>query len=189
MRENRPLLADTHDRLSPISIVLHWSIAIGMIALIPFGIYIEDLPRGPDKFELIGIHKSLGVILLALALARLAWRLRQGLLGARSEQAPWQHALASTVQWTLLAGTLLMPLSGIMMSVGGGYPVGVFGWEIIAGSEEKIEALSKAGHLIHGLLGKLLIALILLHAAAAIKHQWMDRDGTLSRMLGRDLNR
>ncbi|MES9855083.1 MAG: cytochrome b/b6 domain-containing protein [Sedimenticola sp.] len=74
-----------------------------------------------------------------------------------------------------------------MMSIGGGYPVGVFGFEIIARSEDKIEILSKIGHVIHGLGGKLLIALILLHIVGAIKHERIDKDGTLSRMLGRNL--
>ncbi len=80
-----------------------------------------------------------------------------------------------------------MPISGFMMTIGGGYPVGIFGFELIAHSEDKIEILSEAGHLIHGLGGKLLIALILLHAVAAIKHERLDKDGTLSRMLGRSL--
>ncbi len=129
----------------------------------------------------------IGIILLVAALARLLWRTNRGFLIPLSTQPKWQESLAHTVHWVLLLATLLMPLSGVMMSIGGGYPVGVFGFEIIARSEDKIEILSNIGHVIHGLGGKMLFALILLHIVGAIKHERIDKDGTLSRMLGRNL--
>ncbi len=70
------------------------------------------------------------------------------------------------------------------MAIGGGHAVGVFGFEIIAGSPDKIEMLSQIGHTAHGLGGKLLILFVLVHFIGAIKHQSIDKDGTLSRMLG-----
>ncbi len=187
MQQENRLFTDTRERLSYVTLGLHWVIAFGMIALIAFGIYIEDLSRGPEKFELIGLHKSFGIILFGAALLRLFWHSKKGFPLPLSAQCNWQETLATTMHWTLLIGTLLMPVTGVMMSIGGGYPVGVFGLEFIARSEEKIEILSKAGHLIHEFGGNLLIAVILLHIAAAFKHEWLDRDGTLSRMLGRSL--
>ncbi len=188
MLQQNSMFSDTRERLSTASLGLHWIIAIGMIALIAFGIYIEDLPRGPEKFELIGLHKSLGITLFAFALIRLFWRTNRGFPIPLSTQPKWQESIAHMVHWVLLLGSLLLPLSGFMMSIGGGHPVGVFGFEIIARSEDKIEILSKIGHVIHGLGGKLLIALILLHIVGAIKHERIDKDGTLSRMLGRSLS-
>ena len=77
-----------------------------------------------------------------------------------------------------------MPISGLMMSIGGGHSIGVFGLDIFTSSGEKIEFLSQAGHIGHGLGAKVLMFFILLHIAGAIKHQLIDKDGTISRMLG-----
>ena len=61
----------------------------------------------------------------------------------------------------------------------------MFGTKLIAGTGEKIELLDKAGHIMHGFGSKLLILFVLIHAVAAIKYQFFDKDGTLTRMAGR----
>jgi len=70
-----------------------------------------------------------------------------------------------------------------MMSLGGGYPVALFGLELISGGAGN-EQLSDIGHVIHGLEGKFFILVIILHIVATLKHEWIDKDGTLKRMLG-----
>ena len=79
----------------------------------------------------------------------------------------------------------MMPISGVIMTIGGGRSIAVFGVELIAGSGEKIEALSQVGHVIHGLGGKLIILYLIHHVIGSIKHQMFDKDGTLSRIVGR----
>ena len=74
-----------------------------------------------------------------------------------------------------------------MMSVGAGFGLSVFGFEVFARGE-KIELLNQVGHIIHGVGGKLLIAFVLLHIAGAVKHQLIEKDGTISRMLGRKID-
>lgn len=181
-------MKDTFEKFGWPTIGFHWVIAIGMIALIVFGLYIEDLPRSPEKGELIGIHKSFGLIIFFLAVSRIFWRIKNKFPKPITKMPNWQEKLAKITHWVLIIGTVLMPISGVFMSVGGGHPVGIFGLNLISGSENKIEWLSELGHIMHGLGGKLLILFIVLHFVGAIKHQFFDKDRTLSRMVGRRIS-
>ena len=178
-------MKDTFEKFNLTTVSLHWIIAIGMIAMLAFGLYLEDLPRSPEKGGLIGIHKSFGIIIFTLAVARIFWRIKNKFPKPLSTLTSWQAKLAKFTHWFLIIGTVMMPISGVIMSVGGGHPIAIFGLELIAGSEQKIEALSEVGHIVHGLGGKLIILFLILHVIGAVKHQIMDKDGTLSRMVGR----
>ncbi|ODS11622.1 cytochrome b [Vibrio scophthalmi] len=166
------------------TIGFHWLTAVMFIAIFAVGWYMVDLPRGPEKGELIGLHKSFGAILLVVAFARIAWRLKEGPIAPASIVEPWQDKLAKAIHGLLMLATLLMPLSGIAMSVGGGRGADVFGWFFI-GEGEKIQWLQELGGAIHGWSVNIIIAIVVLHVAGALKHQLMDKDGTLSRMFGR----
>lgn len=170
-------------QLSKTTVVLHWLIALAMIGSVIFGLYLEDLPRSPEKGALIGIHKSVGMLILLAAALRIVWRSYKGFPGPMSEPTLMQRRVAGAVHFVLLAATIYMPLSGVMMSVGGGHPVGIFGLELIAGGPEN-ELLGDIGHLIHGFGKNLLILAVLLHVAGALKRSLLDRDGTMQRMLG-----
>lgn len=180
-------MKDTHHKFSHITISLHWIIAIAIISMIGFGLYIEELPRSPEKGEFIGLHKSFGVLILILASIRIVWRIQNKFPKPISQLPNWQTLLAKLTHWALIIGTALMPISGIIMSVGGDHPVAVFGIVLIEKSGQEIEWLSQFGHTLHGWGGKLLIVFILLHIAGALKHQVLDGDGTLSRMLGKKI--
>lgn len=182
-------MKDTHAQFSVLTIFLHWLLAIAMISMLAFGLYLHELPRSPDKGFLIGIHKSVGVLILLVAIFRVYWRHHNGFPKPLSVLTKLQHFLAKLTHWLLLLGTLLMPISGIMMSVGSGRAVAVFGLEIIAAPDNKTPWISELGHIVHSLGGKVLIAFIILHIVAAIKHQWLDKDGTLSRMFGKNISK
>ncbi len=171
-------------KLSKQTVLLHWIIAIAIIAMLGFGMYIEDMPMGQEKFGLLATHKSVGAIVLIVALVRIVWRLMEGPVNPVSQLSRAQEITAKATQHTLMLGTVLMPISGLSMSIGGGRAVDVFGLELLS-SGEKIEWLSSAGHIVHGVFAKIMIALILLHLLGALKHQLIDKDGTISRMMGR----
>ena len=183
------LNTDTPQKFSHITIALHWVIAISIIALIAVGMYMEEMPDGQQKYDLILLHKSFGVIILALAVIRVAWRYINKFPVPLSDMPKWQEKLASVTHWFLLIATLLMPISGMIMSVGAGYPVAVFGLELIAGTGVENKTMASIGHVMHGTGGNLLILFILLHIAGAVKHQFIDKDGTLSRMLGKPISK
>lgn len=170
--------------LSKTTITFHWVTGLFFIAVLGLGLYMEELPRGPEKFEIMDLHKSLGFAFLFLALARVAWRLREGHLPSLSQQITWQDTLAKGIHVLLLLGTVMMPVSGMMMSIGGGHGLDFFGVVLVEGGD-KIDWLGGLGHEVHEIGANVLILALLLHIAGALKHQFKDKDGLLSRMLGR----
>lgn len=177
-------MKDQADKFSGITVLLQWVIALTMIGMLAFGLYLEELERSPEKGALMGWHKSIGVLLLIFVVPRLIWRFMNGMPKAASVMPAWQHRAASAVHYILLFGTLLMPLSGILMTYGGGHPLEVFGLELLAQGEGN-ELIDKIGHIGHGLGSKLIIAAVVLHVAGAIKHHFIDKDATLARMFGK----
>lgn len=180
---------DSYDKFTGLTIGLHWIIAAAVIGMLAFGLYLEDLPRGPEKSALIGIHKSIGLTILVLAAVRLGWRLINGIPQPVGRYSSIERRLAKAVHWLLLLGTLLMPISGILMSLSGGYGLAVFGLEIVpvwrgTPGFEANEALGEIADVVHAVGGKVLIAAIVLHFAGALKHHLIDKDATLRRMLG-----
>ncbi len=175
------MLSDYKNKLSIISVSLHWVIALYFIGMIGFGLYIEGLPRSPDKFQLLGLHKSLGMVFFLLAISRIAYRFTQGFPAELGKKPEWQKKIARLVHWCLIVATLLVPISGILMSVGDVRGLSFFGTNLVGRGDEILWA-SNIGHAIHGIAPKVMILIIVLHAAAAIKQQRIDK--SLSRMLG-----
>lgn len=176
-------MRDEATKFSAMTVSLHWLLAIAMISMLVFGLVLEDMPRGDAKSALMWWHKGLGVTILVFALWRFGWRMANGLPNLPGRRHGWQENAAIAAHWFLLLGTLFMPISGMMMSIGGGHPIDMFGLFTI-GPFAKNDAISAPGHLVHGLGSKLLIAAIVLHIAGALKHHLFDRDATLKRMLG-----
>ncbi|MBA5761643.1 cytochrome b [Vibrio sp. 404] len=175
------------NRLTWQTIAFHWITGLLFIGVFVLGLYMADLPRSPEKGELIGLHKSLGAIVLLVALLRIVWRVKEGAIQATSPVPAWQEKLAKAIHGILMLATLSMPISGIAMSVGGGRGADVFGWSFIAAGD-KTPWLQELGGAIHGLSVNIIIFVLLLHIAGAIKHQVIDKDGTMSRMLGRTIS-
>ena len=177
-------MADTREKFATLTVVLHWAIGLTIIGLIAVGIYMVDLPRGAFKAWLYGWHKVIGTTVLMLAAARILWRWRNGLPKPAGAHPAWQHRLATVTQVVLLIATVALPVSGALFSYGAGHPVPVLGLFDIGPPAEKIAWLGEAARFVHGWAGWSLAAIIALHAAGAIKHHFLDRDGTLKRMLG-----
>ena len=178
-------MSDTREKLSATSVGLHWVIGLTTIGMVIFGLVIADMPKGDAKGAYIGLHKSIGILVLVFASWRVVRRLRIGMLDAAGTPAPWEHTLASIIASFLLFATLALPLSGIVMTLAGARPVAVFGATVIPQLlTEKNELLGGIGHKTHEILGYLLLAAVSLHIAGALKHHVLDRDGTLKRMLG-----
>ncbi len=178
-------MKDTFEKFSSITVGFHWIIAIAVIGMLAFGIYMEDLPDSPEKGDLYGIHISIGVIVLVVASLRITWRIINKFPIPLSTMPKWQERIAKLAHWVLIIGTVMMPISGLMMNLGGGRSLNIFGYELIAESGIENEFLSGFGHTVHEFGGKLLIIFVVLHVIGAIKHQFIDKDGTISRMAGK----
>lgn len=170
---------------SRLSLGLHWGVGAGVLGLIAFGFWLRTVPGGPDKTALVQIHKSVGVLVFVAALARVAWRMREGFPAPAGPHAPWERRGATFLHVCLIAATLLMPLSGILRSLAYARPVSVFGLPVIPQLfEAKNGTLYAMASNLHDGLALALSAGLALHVAAALKHHWIDRDATLRRILG-----
>lgn len=162
----------------------HWAIAVVMIGMLGFGLYLDNAELAREaRGSLIGLHKAIGVLFLVFALWRVGYRLVCGFPVSVADMPAWQETVAKGVHWLLLAGILIMPISGVLMSLYGGHAIDVFGLFAIP-VQEKNETLAEIGHILHGLGGKVLLIAIAVHVVAALKHHIVDRDETLMRMAG-----
>jgi cytochrome b561 len=175
------------ERYSLTAIVLHWVLALAILTVFAVGLVLDDMPFSPFKLKLINWHKWAGVTILFLSVLRLAWRLikRPPALPARIEQAMpgWQHTAYHGTHHLMYLLFFAVPLLGWAYSSAKGYPIVWFGVlplpDLLPVNKELAETLKE----VHGLAAYGLIGLVGLHVGAALKHQFIDRDGLISRML------
>lgn len=165
------------------TIVLHWLTGSTFIAVFIIGLYMVELPRGPEKGEWIGLHQSIGPLILIIASIRLFWRITEGSINPLSFIPKWQEKLSHLVHVLLLASTIIMPISGMVMTIGGGNDIRIFGWVAITAGN-KIPLLQDLGHITHQITANIIIAVLTLHIIGAFKHQFINKDHTLSRIFG-----
>ncbi|WP_116473390.1 cytochrome b [Zobellella maritima] len=163
--------------------LFHLGMALLVFVIVALAWYADSLPRGPEKGELFFWHKSVGVLLLGLAIVRLIWHRFSPVPPALVQGR--QAKLVKAGHCLLYALMVAMPALGLVMSVAGGRDVQVFNWFTIPGWDSKVEWLGSAAHSGHLLAAKLLIAVIVLHVAAALYHKLVARDGVWERMFGR----
>ncbi|MGH8135121.1 MAG: cytochrome b [Steroidobacteraceae bacterium] len=161
---------------------LHWVVVALVVTQFTLAYVAKNLPLGPDKVGILARHKSVGITILAIAVLRLAWRFFD-----RPPPPPpmpgWQ-AIAARVSHASLYGLLFaMPLIGWMMSSASNYPVSWFGVVQLPDLVSPDADLKQSLRETHVLLSKVLIAIASLHVLAALKHQFLDHDGLLFRML------
>jgi len=180
-------MKDSKQQLSPISVILHWLVAITVITLIAAGTYMVEF----EDFSIYPIHKSIGMIIFDIILIRVAWRIYQGWPIPVNTYTKIEQILSKFVHWILILGTLLMPISGMIMSAVGGYGLAVFGFELFAanfnaaGEAVAFNAqIAEIAHETHEIIGKIMIGAIILHIIGALKHHIVDQDGTLRRIYG-----
>lgn len=164
------------------AIALHWLIAALILVAFPLGVYMHELPLSPRKLQLYSYHKWLGITVLLAVAVRLLWRIGHRppapLPGPR-----WQVAAAHAVHHLLYLLIVAVPLSGWLMSSALGFPVVWFGVLPLPDLVAKDKELGEALKIVHQGLNFSLLALVVVHVAAALKHHFFDRDATLVRML------
>ena len=174
-------------RYTTLAITLHWVLALALVGLFVMGNYMSDLPFSPQRLKLYNWHKWAGVTILALSLLRLLWRAthRPPALPARIESAmpAWQLRAYHATHTLMYALFFAVPLMGWAYSSAAGFPIVFLGlWQLpdfVAASPDLADALKP----LHKLSAYAMAALVLVHVAAALKHQFFDRDGLMLRML------
>ena len=173
---------NTNERYGWVAQTLHWVIVFLLIVQFTLGKIADDLPPGLDRLITLARHKSFGITILALAVIRLLWRLIN-----RPPPLPsmpgWQRMAAHLSHAGLYALLFAMPLTGWLMSSAHNYPVSWFGLVQLPDLITPDRDLSHDLEDIHELLSNILLELAAVHVLAALKHQFVDRDGLLLRML------
>ncbi|WP_430461898.1 cytochrome b [Thalassolituus sp. LLYu03] len=168
------------DQYSLATKLLHWGSALVIFGLLAVGLIMEEMPKGPEKFELMGLHKSFGVLALILILVRIPVRISNPV--APLAGTPRGDVIkAKAVQGILYLLMLIMPLSGLLMSQAGGHPVAFFGLELPM-LMDKNEDLHEFFEGVHGTAAWALIVVLVAHIGAALLHHFKMKDDTLKRM-------
>lgn len=165
---------------------LHWLTALLIVGLIVLGWWMVDLSYFDRWYnESLQLHKVLGMAVLLLGIVTLGWRWLSPSPAGVASLAPWERRAGALMHHVLFALVFLVPVTGYLISTSAGKPVDVYGlFEIPAIVDVGTELRDLAIEL-HFWLAYATGALAAVHAAAALKHQFVDRDGTLARMLWR----
>jgi len=178
-------------RYTAIAIALHWAIALLIIGMIAVGWIMDAMPGGPGspKIAIIQIHKAVGITILMLTIARIIWRVMNP-PPAEPPMPKWQSLLASSVHILLYVLMVAMPLTGWIMASAeidqhdtryfGTFEMNVPG--IPGLPAETREGMADGFEQVHSKLAWVIIGLLVLHVAGAVKHQFIDKDGLLARM-------
>ncbi len=170
-------------RFGAVAMAFHWLTVALILAMVPIAWVMTDLPMGPDKFELYGLHKSLGITVLGLTVLRLAWRLADPPPPWPPEMPRWERWAARGSHVALYVVLFAMPIIGWVGSSAVNFPVTWFGLVTLPRLVDPDPALGDAAEQAHAVLSYVVFALVAVHVAAALRHHVMLRDDVLTRML------
>lgn len=184
----------TQARYSTVAVILHWTIVVLLVWAVGMAWYSDRL-EGAEKIAALQLHKPLGVTILLLTLVRLGWRLMNPPPPLNPHLKPWERVLAAAVHWLFYVLLIAMPLTGWAMVSASKliamYPINMFGlfdWPALSFLTELAPDQRKTVHDLleeaHHIGAKVVIyGLIPLHILGALKHQFLDRDNELARMI------
>ena len=176
-------LVSTRDEWGAVTRALHWLIALLVVVLATVGWYMKGLPNTPDKAAIYGLHKSTGLTVLALMLARILWRAFEGVRPAQPTGMPgWQVHAARASHVLLYVALIAMPISGWLFNSAANFPLhwfGLFAVPALSGPDPELKA---AARFAHEFLFWCIAGLVAVHASAALYHHFGARDGVLRRM-------
>lgn len=184
-------MAASRTRYTTVAIVIHWLIAAAIIFQIILGWRMGDGPKGPTTYALFQLHKSIGITILLLSLARLAWRLFNKPPAPPEGQPKWERVASKLVHIGFYVIMIGLPLTGWILVSTSRVPIptllfGVVPWPHIPGLPELAAAPKhlwhEIGELGHGVLVKVTYLLLLLHLGAVAKHQILDKDEVFANM-------
>ena len=163
--------------------VLHWTIVLLLIGQFIFAWTMPNIGRNTPVTTLISLHFTFGVLILLVAIARLAWRVTHGEPEPEDGLPPWQVQSARVMHWLLYLLLFVVPILGWINASWRGMPIVMFGMELPKLMATRAPGWGWTGD-VHGLLSNyVMLTLVGLHVLAALYHYFIRRDGVLQRML------
>ena len=174
------MLRNTNKSYGVISVVLHWTMAFALVSLFAAGLYMTDLSYYDSLYHIAPWwHKSVGLLMLLLLVLRIVWIWLNPKPKPLESHKPWEIKTANFSHRLLYLLIFLLCVSGYLISTAKGEGIDFFNWfNVPAIQELSAEATDLAGE-IHFYLAWGMIVLAALHAIAALKHHFIDRDNTL----------
>jgi len=164
---------------------LHWLVVALLIAQFIFAWTMPEIRRDTPVTTLISLHFTFGVMILAVVIVRLAWRLTHGEPAPENGVPPWQTTTARIVHWLLYFMLFVIPLLGWANASWRGMPIVMFGLEVPRIVQTRAAGWGWTGD-VHAILANyVLLVLVGLHVVAGLYHYFIRRDGVLQRMLPR----
>lgn len=171
-------------RYDRVAIALHWLVALGVFIMIGLGWYMVDIPKNtPPRGFFYNLHKSIGVTVGLIVLIRVWWRWTHKPPSLPSGTANWVVNASRLSHGLLYALLVLMPVAGFTASNFTKYGVTYFGLFKIGPLFAENKILYELFQGIHHAASEVLVIVICIHIAGALKHLLIDRDGVFFRML------
>ena len=176
-------MADRLPRYRPPARWFHWTVAVVVLLMIPAGLIMtrEGLAR-PVQDALYLFHKNMGVLLVPVILARIAYRLTHKPPPLPASIPGWQRGAARLSHALLYILLVVMPISGFIRVRAGGFPIELLDRLGVGPWLAKSERVADIAQGIHAVGAVTLIAVLAIHVAAAAQHALIRRDGVWSRM-------
>jgi cytochrome b561 len=181
MHPRQTLPAVKTDAYTPLAVLLHWTLAVLITGMVALGWYMMEIEDDPGSAWFFNLHKSIGLVVAALVLLRLVWRLGHRPAPLPDSLPSWQAATARAIHWLLYAAMVAMPLSGLIGALLSKKGIVFFGTalpRVFEANHDLAEIFFEA----HSLTAWILVALVSLHVLAGLKHLLIDRDGVFQRM-------
>lgn len=171
-------------RYSRLAMLLHWVIAVLVIVQWRISEAAEEAPTREAGGQIMANHFAIGVVIFLVVAARLVWRQVSPPPPPVAGHAPWERSFARIVHFAFYALLLVMPIAGWIALSSFGESIGIWGlFEVPALPVPQNPGLGEQIFELHGASGIALLVLVAVHALAALKHTFIDKDGTLYRML------
>jgi cytochrome b561 len=180
-------LRNSSSRYGLVGMLLHWGVAVVVFGLFALGLWMVGLDyydtwrkAAPD------LHKSIGITLFAVMLFRVIWRLISPPPPTLSTYGKWTRLGAKFGHLFLYVVLFATMFAGYLISTADGVGISVFGLFEVPSLIDSIPDQADVAGAVHLYLAWILVVFSVLHGLAALKHHFIDRDVTLTRMLGRD---
>lgn len=180
-------LRNSTSRYGLVSIVMHWGVALAVFGLFGLGLWMMELDYySPWRKEAPELHKSIGLVLLAVMLVRVLWRFISPPPPALPNHGKLTRMASKAGHGALYLGLFAVMIAGYLISTADGVGIPVFGLFDVPALVSNLPDQADVAGEIHFYLAWGLVIFAGLHALAALKHHFIDRDATLKRMLGRN---